>query len=47
MLEDLMKAKQANLLKFLQTSKQFIIPIYQRTYSWQESQCVNNCILFR
>ncbi|HET9503044.1 MAG TPA: DUF262 and DUF1524 domain-containing protein [Hymenobacter sp.] len=34
-----MKAKQANLLKFLQTSKQFIIPIYQRTYSWQESQC--------
>ncbi|RPD43759.1 DUF262 domain-containing protein [Hymenobacter sediminis] len=34
-----MKAKQANLLKFLQTSKQFIIPIYQRTYSWHESQC--------
>lgn len=34
-----MKAKQAILLKFLQTSKQFIIPIYQRTYSWHESQC--------
>jgi uncharacterized protein with ParB-like and HNH nuclease domain/predicted transport protein len=34
-----MKAKQANLLKFLQVSRQFVIPIYQRTYSWKEGQC--------
>lgn len=34
-----MKAKQANLLKFLQVSRQFVIPIYQRTYSWKEEQC--------
>ena len=34
-----MKATEANLLKFLSQSPQFIIPIYQRTYSWTESQC--------
>ena len=34
-----MKATEANLLGFLRKSPQFIIPIYQRTYSWTESQC--------
>ena len=34
-----MKATEANLLKFLQKSPQFIIPIYQRTYSWTEKEC--------
>lgn len=34
-----MIATQAKLLAFLQKSPQFIIPIYQRTYSWTEKQC--------
>ena len=34
-----MKATEAKLLVFLKQSPQFIIPIYQRTYSWAESQC--------
>lgn len=34
-----MKATETSLLKFLQAPKQFIIPIYQRTYSWTEKQC--------
>jgi len=34
-----MKATEAKLLSFLQKSTQFIIPIYQRTYSWTEKQC--------
>lgn len=34
-----MQAKQTNLLQFLQGAKQFIIPIYQRTYSWRVSEC--------
>ena len=34
-----MKATEANLLAFLKKSPQFIIPIYQRTYTWTESQC--------
>ena len=34
-----MKATEANLLSFLRKSPQFIIPIYQRTYSWTEPQC--------
>ena len=34
-----MKATEAKLLDFLKKSPQFIIPIYQRTYSWTESQC--------
>ena len=34
-----MKATEANLLAFLKKSPQFVIPIYQRTYSWTESQC--------
>ncbi len=34
-----MIATQANLLAFLKKSPQFIIPIYQRTYSWTEDEC--------
>ena len=34
-----MKATEAKLLGFLQKSSQFVIPIYQRTYSWTEKQC--------
>jgi uncharacterized protein with ParB-like and HNH nuclease domain/predicted transport protein len=34
-----MKATEAKLLSLLQKSPQFIIPIYQRTYSWTEKQC--------
>ncbi|MCD1119130.1 GmrSD restriction endonuclease domain-containing protein [Chryseobacterium turcicum] len=34
-----MKATSANLLSVIKGPKQFIIPIYQRTYSWQLSQC--------
>ena len=34
-----MKATEAKLLAFLQKSTQFVIPIYQRTYSWTDKQC--------
>jgi len=34
-----MKASEAKLLDFLKKSSQFVIPIYQRTYSWTEEQC--------
>lgn len=34
-----MKATEANLLKFIRKSPQFIIPIYQRNYSWTDEQC--------
>ena len=34
-----MKATEANLLKFLRKSPQFIIPIYQRNYSWTAEEC--------
>jgi len=34
-----MIATQANLLKFLQKSPQFVIPIYQRNYSWTAEEC--------
>lgn len=34
-----MKAKEANFLQFIQGAKQFVIPIYQRTYSWDSKQC--------
>jgi uncharacterized protein with ParB-like and HNH nuclease domain/predicted transport protein len=33
------KATEAKLLTFLQKSPQFVIPIYQRTYSWTDKQC--------
>lgn len=35
-----MKAIQSNLLKFMADSSQFVIPIYQRTYSWTELECL-------
>lgn len=34
-----MKATEAKLLEFLKKSPQFVIPIYQRTYSWREKEC--------
>lgn len=34
-----MKAVEANFLNFLKNSPQFLIPIYQRTYSWTEKEC--------
>lgn len=34
-----MKANEANLLKFLSGPKQFVIPIFQRTYSWTLREC--------
>src|SRR5215475_12279071 len=34
-----MKATEARLLDFLKKSPQFVIPIYQRTYSWMEREC--------
>src|SRR5271163_1421200 len=34
-----MKATEAKLLDFLRKSSQFVIPIYQRTYSWTEREC--------
>ena len=34
-----MKANEELLLKFLQKANHFIVPIYQRTYSWTEKQC--------
>jgi len=33
------KATEAKLLEFLKQSPQFIIPIYQRTYSWTRREC--------
>jgi uncharacterized protein with ParB-like and HNH nuclease domain/predicted transport protein len=34
-----MKAVEASLLQFLKKSPQFVIPIYQRTYSWTDREC--------
>jgi uncharacterized protein with ParB-like and HNH nuclease domain len=34
-----MKATEAKLLDFLKRSPQFVIPIYQRTYSWTLTEC--------
>ncbi|HWM93140.1 MAG TPA: DUF262 and DUF1524 domain-containing protein [Thermoanaerobaculia bacterium] len=35
-----MKATEAKLLDFVKKSSQFVIPIYQRTYSWTEKECL-------
>jgi len=35
-----MKATEARLLDFLRKSPQFVIPVYQRTYSWTELECL-------
>ncbi len=34
-----MKANEANLMELLRKSRQFAIPIFQRTYSWTEREC--------
>jgi hypothetical protein len=34
-----MIAQAVNLMNFLKGPKQFIIPIYQRTYSWTMKEC--------
>ena len=34
-----MKASETNFLEFLRKSTQFVVPIYQRTYSWKEREC--------
>jgi len=34
-----LKATEAKFLDFLKKSPQFVIPIYQRTYSWTEREC--------
>jgi len=34
-----MKATEAKFLEFLKKSPQFVIPIYQRTYSWTVREC--------
>ena len=34
-----MKASEAKFIEFLKKSSQFVIPIYQRTYSWTEREC--------
>jgi uncharacterized protein with ParB-like and HNH nuclease domain/predicted transport protein len=34
-----MKANEISFLDFLKGPKQYIVPIYQRTYSWTEKQC--------
>jgi uncharacterized protein with ParB-like and HNH nuclease domain len=34
-----MKATEAGLLSFLRKSPQFVIPIYQRAYSWTDKEC--------
>lgn len=34
-----MKAKETRVLDFISNAPQFIIPIYQRNYSWTEQQC--------
>lgn len=34
-----MKATEAKILPFIKKSPQFVIPIYQRNYSWTEDEC--------
>mgnify|MGYP000925110371 CR=1 FL=1 len=34
-----MRASEAKFLDFIKKSPQFVIPIYQRTYSWSEKEC--------
>lgn len=34
-----MRAIDGNVLKIFNGEKQFIVPLYQRTYSWKEEQC--------
>ncbi|GAA1109167.1 DUF262 domain-containing protein [Arthrobacter flavus] len=34
-----MKAVDANLLELLKKSERFVVPIYQRVYSWGQDEC--------
>ena len=34
-----MDARKANIYKFLSGDKQYIIPVYQRIYSWEIEEC--------
>ena len=34
-----MRASEANLLKFLEGTKQFLVPIFQRRHSWEKRNC--------
>jgi len=34
-----MRANEAKFLDLLRKSPQFVVPIYQRTYSWTEKEC--------
>ena len=34
-----MKAVDTNLLELLKVCNQFVVPIYQRAYSWGEPEC--------
>lgn len=34
-----MKAVDANLLQLLKKAERFVVPIYQRLYSWDEAEC--------
>jgi len=34
-----MKATETPILRFLQGPKQFVVPIFQRRYSWEQKQC--------
>lgn len=36
--DDFLQAGETTLNKLLNTSRQFIVPIFQRNYSWQKSQ---------
>ena len=35
-----MKAKESRLLNFLCASTQFVIPIHQRPYRWEDAEAV-------
>ena len=37
--EDAMKPEDGNVLKIFKADVQFIVPLYQRMYSWKEDQC--------
>lgn len=38
-MEDILKAVDANLLELLKKSERFVVPIYQRVYSWGIAEC--------
>ena len=38
-MENDVKAVDTSLLTLLKSTKQFVVPIYQRLYSWGEPQC--------